>query len=350
MEVLPRLATQFARVGEPERAEALFDRTLELTTQIEEPAVRVRGINQYVTNVGRLEDRQQAKLLLERGTNEAFNILGSTHQLEVLPRLAIEFARVGEPERAEALFDRTLELTLQMEDKGQAYAILRQATDEALDNLEPAQQLEILPFLAIQLARSGDMEQWRSFFNKASILLPQVSPLERIRFFTTSAKAIVNDDFQKSIELLDKAYQVARESPPSQKKWKLIIDVISNMPRMEAFAMARIEGYSRPEAPLIRNKEYKLLVGVQKEAPSGLVVRPEQLPKVDAVSLEVRIRVEGIEVLPQWIQKATFLQGQDIEPLEFKLIPQEVGYKQIEIEFYYQRHWLTSLKLDVDIV
>jgi hypothetical protein len=233
---------------------------------------------------------------------------------------------------------------------GGARVILRPIIGQAPDNLKPAQQLELLLSSASQSARSSDREQWQKFSDRVSSLLPQVSPLERIRFLATSAKAVVNDDFQRSIELLDKAYQEARQLPSSQGKQKLIDDVTSSMPRMEAFAMAEITGYNRPASPLIRGKEYQLLVSVQKETPGGLVAIPEQLSRGDAVDLEVRIRVDGMEVLPRQIRTATFFQGQDTEPLEFKLIPQEAGHKRIEIEFYYQRHWLTYLKLDVDTV
>jgi hypothetical protein len=98
------------------------------------------------------------------------------------------------------------------------------------------------------------------------------------------------------------------------------------------------------------SKEYKLLAGVLSNVPPEFVGMPIQLPDTDVVEIDVVVRTAGMEILPHWVQELRFFRSRDSGLLRFRLIPREVGQKQILIEFYYQRHWLAKIQFDVEVV
>ena len=171
--------------------------------------------------------------------------------------------------------------------------------------------------------------------------------LEQLRSLTTDAKAIANKDIAKSIELLDKAYRVAKELPGGgQEKWGLIEDTVQSIPRLEAFVAASIDGY-HSDSPLLLGKEHKLLVAVLKETPEGLAGQPVLLPDVDAIEIDVIVHATGMQVLPSQLKRIRYFQGRNSDTIEFELIPLEAGLKRIDIDFYHERHWLTQLTFSV---
>jgi tetratricopeptide (TPR) repeat protein len=348
VEALPRFATQLIRLGDTKQAESLFDRMWDLVSQLEQPEQRRQQTEHWVEEIGQFEDNQLARTLLARGADRVQHTLGSEQQVEALPRFAAELIRLGDTKQAESLFGRTFEVILDLHDKEQALMALRQVTDDAMGDLGPQKRLQIVPSLARRFAQAGDLSHARVIFNEARDLFPQVSQLEQIQFLAMSAKSMVNYDFQKSIELMDNAYQVAVGSAPGREKWEPIIEASESMPAVEFFAVARVAGLCKG-SPLILHREHKLLVSIQRKTPAGFVGKSLQLRSSGEAEIDVIVRATGMEILPAWAQKATCFQNRASSPLEFILIPRESSCKEIRVELYYQRHWLADIKLDIEV-
>jgi HEAT repeat protein/CheY-like chemotaxis protein len=120
------------------------------------------------------------------------------------------------------------------------------------------------------------------------------------------------------------------------------------VPSIEAFAVAQIEDH-HTDTPIVANKEYILLAGILSSIPAFFAGEPVQLPDVDVVEIDIVVRAVGVKVLPHWVQRTRYFRGRDSGLLEFRLVPREVGQKRIQVEFYYQRHWLAQLKFEVEV-
>ena len=135
---------------------------------------------------------------------------------------------------------------------------------------------------------------------------------------------------------------------------------------------------------LILNEKYRFPVSVLQNTPGSLtrqanqlpvVARPRQLPaitelsqphaiaepgqlsaiaelppNIDEAQIDVAIRVQGMEILPRWIQTIEFSRRWDPAPLEFELVPREAGHKEIEVDFYYHRCWLRHAEFHTVVV
>ena len=113
--------------------------------------------------------------------------------------------------------------------------------------------------------------------------------------------------------------------------------------------MADIKGVEDGESLEIETR-YKLLAGILREIPEGVTAQRFHLPAVEEVEMDVVVRASGFEISPDWHQRVKVIRGQDSDLLEFILVPKETGDKKIEVEFLYERHWLTGIVLDVTVV
>lgn len=64
---------------------------------------------------------------------------------------------------------------------------------------------------------------------------------------------------------------------------------------------------------------------------------------------EVRVVVyaAGFDVAPDWMQTVEYVRGGDSDHVDFQLTPLDGGNRSICVEFYYDRHWLAGLAMDV---
>lgn len=130
-----------------------------------------------------------------------------------------------------------------------------------------------------------------------------------------------------------------------------LTDSITQQASQKVFATAEIEGH-QTGSPLVLGQEYIVLTGISKNRANDFVGvgMPVQLPNVNEVQFDIAVYAAGMNIFPCWMQQLKFSQGDGANYAEFTLIPGRAGAKQIEIEFYYQRHWLTTIKLEVEVV
>jgi hypothetical protein len=84
--------------------------------------------------------------------------------------------------------------------------------------------------------------------------------------------------------------------------------------------------------------------------PGQLSAIAELPPDIDVAIVDVTVRVQGMEILPRWIQSIEFSRWWDPDPLEFELVPREAGHKQIEVDFYHHRRWLRHISFHTVVV
>jgi hypothetical protein len=106
------------------------------------------------------------------------------------------------------------------------------------------------------------------------------------------------------------------------------------------------------EPLLILDRSYRFLVGFLQNIPGGSTegISRSQPPETDVPAIDVTVCAEGMAVLPHWVQSMKPSQEQDSGLLEFRLLPREVGPKQIEVNLYYQRNWLTHVRFNAEVV
>jgi hypothetical protein len=126
-------------------------------------------------------------------------------------------------------------------------------------------------------------------------------------------------------------------------------------PEIEAHAVARLK--SVPENNQLLIGETSILeAGILKERPQvpGFETTPVNLPDQNEVPIDITVYVEGMTINPNWIQRFTFYKKKESDKesdlVEFQLLPQTTGKKQIRVEFYYERHWLAKITFDVEVV
>jgi hypothetical protein len=104
---------------------------------------------------------------------------------------------------------------------------------------------------------------------------------------------------------------------------------------------AWMERTGHHDSPLSVGRQHRLLVGVRGHR--------RALPG-QTVVVDVAVRAEDMDLAPHWLQQITATPERDPESLAFFVTPRKRGRQRIEVEFYYQRHWLTRLTLDVEVV
>jgi hypothetical protein len=145
----------------------------------------------------------------------------------------------------------------------------------------------------------------------------------------------------------------------------------------KTYAIARIKGHK--ETPLFLNQVYLLQAGVTERVPKGFKKKPITLPDQEIVQIDITVYADGMDIEPDFKQTLTYHHNQKTNSgvvykirkffskiprslseydkfnhfpnlLEFRLIPREVGQKQIRVEFYYEQHWLAQIKFEVELV
>lgn len=178
---------------------------------------------------------------------------------------------------------------------------------------------------------------------------------------TTSIKAIPNQSANIPTDPTDPTDARASEPMPSSSlppaadmpfiPYPRASEPITSYPlqEVEAFALAEIEGVDE-DIPLRVNEVYKLLAAILRDKPSGLSVQALRLPDLEVIEIDITVRASGFDIAPNWHQRLKFIRGRDSGLVEFILVPKETGDKKIEVEFYYERHWLTAIVLDVTVI
>jgi hypothetical protein len=67
-------------------------------------------------------------------------------------------------------------------------------------------------------------------------------------------------------------------------------------------------------------------------------------------TFDILVHAEGMELEPSWHQAFSFYANGSNNLIEFTLIPKELGKKDIQVEFFYKRHWLTRIKHTVEVI
>ena len=115
------------------------------------------------------------------------------------------------------------------------------------------------------------------------------------------------------------------------------------------YAVARIRDH-QTSAQLGMNRTYVLQAGIRKSIPVGF--QGQILPSLfgkEAIEFEIAVHAAGIDIKPDWTQKYSFRQDTVSSFVEFYLTPRESGFKEVRIEFYYERHWLAQIKIEVKV-
>ena len=116
----------------------------------------------------------------------------------------------------------------------------------------------------------------------------------------------------------------------------------------EAYAIARIK--EDKTRPFYVNKVFTLQVGVQDKQPDDAQVVHRHGPRQKSIQFDVVVNAQDMTSEPNWIQSYNFRREDDVQFVEFQLTPTKPGRKLVRIEFLYERHWLTNIELEVDVV
>jgi len=332
-----------AQIEQSRRKQAELEKVHQLRLQRLEELAKLRydrGIADQRLEIQRLEEEQ--KLLLTSGQRKA----DLKHQWKVLDYEEAQAKRDLQVERARQMDDvhyqeRLARIELGKELVRARLAMLdRVATGES--SLTP-EQIDRLIGIDPMKDREMTPERIAHFMDALNEFLTR-GGVEEIREALDQLSALKQP-------ALPKGEGETGDSSKVQGEAKALVSDDAEGERVEAFAIAQIKDHEI-DAPLVLGQEYTLLTGISKNIPSDFPGEgtPVQLPDVNEIEINVAVRAEGMDILPHWRQQLKFFQGHDSDLLEFILIPQEVGHQQIEIEFYYQQHWLTGIKLEVEVV
>lgn len=118
----------------------------------------------------------------------------------------------------------------------------------------------------------------------------------------------------------------------------------------EEYAIARIKDHQSGQ-PFYLGQIYELQAGIRSSIPAGFKGVPVELPHQEKpIQLEIVVSAEDIEIEPNWLQPYIINRSEESPFVEFKLKPKTSGYKQICVEFLYQRHWLAKIQFEVEVV
>jgi RNA polymerase sigma factor (sigma-70 family) len=105
-------------------------------------------------------------------------------------------------------------------------------------------------------------------------------------------------------------------------------------------ATAQLDG-PPDQVPLRVGAEYKLRTGARGSPGEGAGPR--------TAAFDVAVRAPDMDILPGWRQQVA-AGPQPGRLAEFILVPRRPGRKRIEVDYYYQKHWLAHLDLEVEVV
>jgi superfamily II DNA or RNA helicase len=119
---------------------------------------------------------------------------------------------------------------------------------------------------------------------------------------------------------------------------------------VEAYAAAHMAGLEHGNVAVVE-RDFSLYAGILSEIPDGFKGMPFRVrASGKAIEFEVRVYGEDIDVWPSWTQQILFDRRKKPDLIEFRLKPRKLGNKRIQVEFYYQQHWLAQIKFEITVV
>ena len=122
---------------------------------------------------------------------------------------------------------------------------------------------------------------------------------------------------------------------------------------IEAYAVARC-GEMINETATRLDQPLKLHTGLLGRLPEGFEGTPVVIPSITqqgtAFAIEISVYSEYMDIRPSRSQVFMFHHDRETDLLEFILTPRQLGPSIVEIEFYYQRHWLAQIQLQIEVV
>jgi tetratricopeptide (TPR) repeat protein len=179
------------------------------------------------------------------------------------------------------------------------------------------------------------------------MFLENLGSVLRERFNRSGALA----DLERAIQAYKGAVaQTPPNSPDLPSRLDKIAQLLSHAGTIQAYAIARIKDHQLGQHFHL-DKVYVLLAGVQSGIPEGFEGVIVSLPsQEETIKFEIVVHAEDISIEPSWRQSLVFHRGRNGRLLEFRLIPREIGTKEIRVEYYYQRHWLAQITFEVKVV
>ncbi len=126
--------------------------------------------------------------------------------------------------------------------------------------------------------------------------------------------------------------------------------------KQDAWGVAAIEDFEEDHT-LYVNETYTLTTGIGwGDVPAEFrtfAIEPILLPgsvPVEPLQFDIAVWAEDMDVEPSWVR--TLELNRSLKPpclIRFKLTPRARGQKTIRVDFYYQRHWLQQIELEVKV-
>ena len=146
---------------------------------------------------------------------------------------------------------------------------------------------------------------------------------------------------------------------PEDKEWKKWFDKLDKKEHenylrklglddedIEAYVTARIKGLMEGQ-PLMVDTTYHVQVGIQKQMNyPALGTNSVTSSLEEPIPFDVVLYAQDMEIEHEWQQRCLFNPNNEPSSIEFKIVPQQPGTKQIRIEIFYRNHWLTRIKYD----
>lgn len=189
----------------------------------------------------------------------------------------------------------------------------------------------------------ADITHWRSKLSGAmglpGAMEPKIARVDKAKERTAQENGALLDGSSDRVWLPEIEHKMDSEKPRTHES------------RLEAYGIARLLG-NEPNRPLLLTHSYTLEAGISLRPLKGFRGTRIKIPRrEDSMVFDIAITSAGIEISPTWLQSMRFEpagKGQVIA--QFTLVPREVGPRQIRVEFYYQRHWLSMIQFEVEVV
>lgn len=115
-------------------------------------------------------------------------------------------------------------------------------------------------------------------------------------------------------------------------------------------AIAEIKDYA-PDQPLQMGQSYCLQAGIESKVPENSEEKASSSDgEKQGVQLQIVVWAEDMEIKPDWVQFYELYEDRETSFIEFELEPNQLGQKNIRVQFYYQRHWLGEVKFETQVI
>jgi hypothetical protein len=117
----------------------------------------------------------------------------------------------------------------------------------------------------------------------------------------------------------------------------------------DVMAVAGIKDHPA-DSPFRIGAEYVLQAGFKSTLPEGFAAVSLSLPPdEETFEFHITVHAEGMSIRPNWIQALTVNRSEEAPSVEFRLSPNAEGHKVIRVDFYYHRHWMAHVRLEVEV-